>query len=593
MTRLASAAAALLLLACGAADEPPAAPEPGAACLGEQDCPGEAGPCRAWRCSTEAGECVEGPADEGAACDDGDQCTAGDQCQNGACQGAHVDCADDDLCTHEGCDPATGCYPTSVPTVYDFAGGPGEWAHAPLSEGQTDAWGWAADADPSAEAAGFVATSDAQGAWALTSPPQPELAKGGSITVRSLLQVDEPDAKVAVALEWGPNPWQTLAGPQSALWAPGEAQLLELLAPGPGRLRFTVQSAAGGGWRWAISEVSITPHTVTCAPGDGLCTATHCEPEVGCVEAPLLCDDGDPCTQDACDDLLGCVHAACEPPLVCHAALGCAAPAEPGAPCTAGPECESGLCQEGSCIECLGDVHCQPGEWCDGGGCALQGFGGDACAAPAACLSGVCDAASSVCRCGAHEHCSPAAWCHGGDCAPKLLLAEACESDAQCQSGVCDQNCVECTTDGHCPGEYCADYECVECSFVHPCEQGWWCKGDVCAEALPNGAQCFNDDQCQTGLCEDETCHGCSGLDCGPTLYCDVEADTCAPKLPQDAPCTKSVECLSELCEGGTCRCAVPSKGCPQGEWCQNQSCVPLTAEGQPCEVDYECEAGA
>jgi hypothetical protein len=51
-----------------------------------------------------------------ASCDDGDACTTGDGCQGGVCRGGpQRDCRDSNVCTDDGCSPATGC--THVPNT--------------------------------------------------------------------------------------------------------------------------------------------------------------------------------------------------------------------------------------------------------------------------------------------------------------------------------------------------------------------------------------------------------------------------------------------------------------------------------------------
>jgi hypothetical protein len=50
-----------------------------------------------------------------ASCSDGNACTAGDSCNGGSCQpGIPVICNDDDVCTADSCNPATGCVYTNV-----------------------------------------------------------------------------------------------------------------------------------------------------------------------------------------------------------------------------------------------------------------------------------------------------------------------------------------------------------------------------------------------------------------------------------------------------------------------------------------------
>jgi hypothetical protein len=54
--------------------------------------------------------------DFGAPCDDGNACTTGDLCSTGGCTGGTaVDCNDDNPCTLDRCDPATGCEHDVVP----------------------------------------------------------------------------------------------------------------------------------------------------------------------------------------------------------------------------------------------------------------------------------------------------------------------------------------------------------------------------------------------------------------------------------------------------------------------------------------------
>jgi hypothetical protein len=59
--------------------------------------------------------CVPLPSTE--ACDDASQCTVGDHCSgvDGTCVADPVPCEDQEACTVDACDPATGCAHTSLP----------------------------------------------------------------------------------------------------------------------------------------------------------------------------------------------------------------------------------------------------------------------------------------------------------------------------------------------------------------------------------------------------------------------------------------------------------------------------------------------
>ena len=63
--------------------------------------------CTLGACDPATGACVQVNSEE--ACDDGSACTTGDVCKDGACvPGEAADCDDDDVCTDDSCDAATG-----------------------------------------------------------------------------------------------------------------------------------------------------------------------------------------------------------------------------------------------------------------------------------------------------------------------------------------------------------------------------------------------------------------------------------------------------------------------------------------------------
>ncbi len=63
-------------------------------------------PCTEDSCDKEKG-CVA--VNSAKACDDGSACTENDNCTDGKCTGTNVSCADSNICTTDKCDPKTGC----------------------------------------------------------------------------------------------------------------------------------------------------------------------------------------------------------------------------------------------------------------------------------------------------------------------------------------------------------------------------------------------------------------------------------------------------------------------------------------------------
>ena len=66
--------------------------------------------CTLSYCEPETGKCVTPDLPDGKPCSDGDACTQVDVCKGGECEGSGpLTCADDNPCTDDACDPATGC----------------------------------------------------------------------------------------------------------------------------------------------------------------------------------------------------------------------------------------------------------------------------------------------------------------------------------------------------------------------------------------------------------------------------------------------------------------------------------------------------
>lgn len=84
---------------------------------------GVAGPCQsAADCFEDGWSCTANTCESGACeysltedpCDDGNACTETDTCVEGMCVGVTVDCADTNVCTHDTCNPNSGCSNTPI-----------------------------------------------------------------------------------------------------------------------------------------------------------------------------------------------------------------------------------------------------------------------------------------------------------------------------------------------------------------------------------------------------------------------------------------------------------------------------------------------
>ena len=82
-------------------------------CTDDEQCAGafeeaDVTQCQAPRCNLETGQCEIGVADDGVPCDDGSECTYNDACSAGSCEGIGGECDDGNPCTEDTC-TATGC----------------------------------------------------------------------------------------------------------------------------------------------------------------------------------------------------------------------------------------------------------------------------------------------------------------------------------------------------------------------------------------------------------------------------------------------------------------------------------------------------
>ncbi len=155
------------------------------------------------------------------------------------------------------------------------------------------------------------------------------------------------------------------------------------------------------------------------------------------------CDDGNPCTSDACDPVSGQCSAKPSDGKLC----------DDGLPCTLGDLCSAGQCQAGedacSCkqnADCPDDGNLSNGKlFCDKSGlpwaCKILPGSAVTCApGDQACLAGACDPQTGQCQavplpagstCSDGDACSVADFCSGGQCQAGVDTCP-CKSQADC-----------------------------------------------------------------------------------------------------------------------------------------------------------------
>ncbi len=228
---------------------------------------------------------------------------------------------------------------------------------------------------------------------------------------------------------------------------------------GKGNCAGAVPRDCGDGIACTVDTCSETRAACVHTPNDAACSDGHfcdgaetCSATLGCRPGTLVsCDDGDVCTNDACNDAAGrCDH-------VYDPANDPSCPAKycGNGRLDAGEQCDDGNKADGDCCSsacrfesagspCSNGRFCTVGETCNGAGACLGGTGRD-CGDGIACTVDACDAAHAQCVHAPNDAaCNDGVFCNG---------AEVCDPTLGCRPGA-PVNCDD--------GDVCTDDSCNE-----------------------------------------------------------------------------------------------------------------------------------
>ncbi len=276
---------------------------------------------------------------------------------------------------------------------------------------------------------------------------------------------------------------------------------------------------------------------------DGVCDgAGNC---TGCTD-DAQCDDGNPCTDDACNASGACEHTDTAAGGSCALADG-----------------SDGMCDgAGACVQCTDDTHCDDGNPCTDDACNASGAcehtdtaAGGSCAL-ASSASGYCDGAGVCAQCTDDTHCDDGNPCTMNRCVAGTCLTIEKPANQSCtladgSSGYCDGagSCTGCTNDAQCDdGDPCTTDTCNAGS----CQHGSAPDGTACAD---DGDTC-TDDMCSAGTCTHPA--RAAGLSCvqssGEAGYCDgVSPSPSCVECLVDSHCDDSDPCTEDRCVMGAC----------------------------------------
>ncbi|MBM4343583.1 MAG: hypothetical protein FJ100_09430 [Deltaproteobacteria bacterium] len=351
-------------------------------CIGKPSCD-DGNACTADACGSD-GNCAFAGQPSGN-CDDGDKCTTGDTCAAGSCAGAAVLslCDDHNPCTIDTCDKAAGCKHASASDgspCDDALGCNGTDTCA--SGGCTQHTGvckaCASDGDCASEDDGNPCNGKAVcDKLVCSSDPKTVVVCDHAKDTACVVNTCDPKTAQCAAV--------TLA--DGATCSDGSA------CTGSDACKAAICVGTGGcddgnpctsDACGAQGCTHLPGAGTTCDDGNACTSGDACTDKAVCAGGPKVCNDGNSCTDDGCDPKTGCTAP--------HNTAACLLPG-----------CKKGLCTAGTCAD-AGTGGCDDGNACTTDACqdnacksdpAADGAkcdDGDACTGPDLCAAGKCKA---------------------------------------------------------------------------------------------------------------------------------------------------------------------------------------------------------
>ena len=324
-------------------------------------------------------------ADNAAPCDDGDACTKDDACALSLCGGVTVTCDDNDACTDDACDPKSGCTysKNTAPcddgdacTEQDTCDGLGSCKGSAVDceDGNvcTD--------DPCDSKTGCAAKK-------LTTKPCDDgnaCTKDDVCDGKGNCAANPVDCEDGNACTDDPCDPQSGCGPKENTTKPcddGNACTVKDQCDGNGKCTATPLDCEDGDQCTddpCDPKIGCAPKKMNTKPCDdpANCKANGvCDGKGNCTNLIDSCDDNNPCTADVCKTGKGCDYTptnqngACDDGDPCTESDACAAGTCKGAAkdCDDGNVCTDDACDKGACVNLANTATCTDNDVCTGG----------------------------------------------------------------------------------------------------------------------------------------------------------------------------------------------------------------------------------
>ena len=545
-------------------------------------------PCTIISCQPSTGTCTTKKQVDGLQCEDGEACTQADRCLGGTCTaGPLLDCDDANPCTDDACQKGQGTCTHTANTGSCDDGNPCT-ADDTCTNKQCQPGKGACACTKDADCAAKDDANPCNGALYCALADHTCQVNSSTIVACDISK-DTACAKLQCALKTG------------------------------------------------VCEVTPAKDGATCEADGSLCTPADACKDAVCVQGPkLVCNDGNPCTIDACDPggngqpAKGCIHTSASNPCsdgdpctvgdVCS--HGACKPGTKGPNCNDGNPCTKDACdpqgaQSGTCTHaklsgaaCDDGNNCTTGDLCTQGACQATGDK-PPCNDNNPCTIDVCAPKTGKCiakagsngiACDDGNPCTAGDTCNKGVC--KAGVQPGCVAPNACQLGACDQKTGKCAFSPTNEGGLCNDGD--ACSLLDTCKAGKClpkdgqlcndndvCTNDICdnttgkcvytpgseGAACDDGSKCTFAETCKNGACTPASTKNCKDNNDCTLDGCDAKTGECAPTLAKDgAACNDSSACTkNDTCQIGVCK-GIPAVDCASTA-CYAATCDPLTAK--------------
>jgi hypothetical protein len=573
-------------------------------CLGSPVSCEDSNPCTDDTC-TEGG-CVYSPNQDD--CDDVDPCTLGDVCKQGECVGVQVDCG---CLTDADCDAVEDGDVCNGTLVCDTAQMPYKCVVNPatvvecLEPSGADAWCLESTCNTQTGECGFAASDDDKPCEDGDSCTVSEKCMAGECAGGTLLNCNDGNACTddlchpQSGCSHTPNAAGCDDGDDCTV---GDVCSQSQCESGVALSCNDDNSCTDDSCQAAIGCVH-EPNAAQCSDHNPCTTGDHCSAGKCAVSGSLDCNDGNACTDDACNPDVGCTHTINT------------APCDDANTCTAGDKCGNGWCA-GKYIDCNDNNPCTADSCDEQSGCVHEPANsacsdGSLCTIGDYCQQGTCIGAQEL-VCDDLDVCTDDSCIAELGCVHKLnnLVCDdgnPCTLDDQCTLGEClGGQALVCIDEVDCTVDSCAAE--AGCEFIPNdmfCADGNPCTSDVCDPAVgcvhnlteascEDGDPCTVGDKCNLGACESGEFTDCNDGNQCTTDGCDPQAG--CTHTPTAGNCDDADACtLSDHCELGEC-VGGPALHCEDVVDCTVDSCAPgsgclFTPKHSLCEDANLCTA--